>query len=939
MTSDVPSRVRALFHEALERASEARLPFLRKACGDDEALYREVAELLDLYGHIEAGETRTPVDEFIGRRVGAYQIVRLIGTGGMGRVYFGRRADGTFNRDVAIKVIDPAAVTGDLIARFEQERRLLGSLRHPCIAELFDAGRTERSELYFVMEYVDGVPITEYCDRGNRTLRGRLALFARVCDGVAEAHRHLVVHRDLKPGNILVDASGTPKIVDFGIAKPITPAGLEASDPTRPVDKRATPAYASPEQLEGGTAHTGMDVFSLGVVLHELVTGYRPVQAIARPDGTTASAGFLKPSQAVERCRETAGTSAPGREPPGLEPRQLAGDLDAVVLKALQPDVRMRYAGADSLARDVRAFLAHETVVARPASRVERLQKLGRRHPALVTASTVAVAATLTAVASLGWLWSAASRERDEVSRRFQQVRALADSTFGIDRRLAALPGAFEARQALAEAMADYLAGIPTGQDPQLDLDIAEHYRRLGDLRGNPNVPNLGDPAGATTAYESALAILEPVRAAAPGTAVTVALARTWAALGDLALAGLAFSEARTHYAAAIALADEVPAAESDTRQHLLAGLYRPLGDVSVEESDLDEALEWYQKALAIDTANVNRAPHEPEYQRLLALTLLRIADVRASAGQLEEARAGFERAGNVIAGIPAHDVAAIGLVRDAALGRARLGRVLEADGDRSGRVELEHAVGMMRSIAKADPLDARARRDLMATLVQLADVLSIEDAVLARERLLEARQIALTLLADGRDATAGTELDLIDRKLATAANATGRADLQLFRLTDQGRVLVQSGDPPLREGARVVAVGTASAGWTRYLLLLGARGPGRLLEEHEMTGQGWTIAVDGPSPSQTILLLAVPHALTGSDKQALLDIVNAIPGERVVDWESHIVWSQTGETIESQVTARGNVIPTWVETMRVRLTEANAATLAGRTFPIAPRR
>jgi serine/threonine protein kinase len=174
---------------------------------------------------------------------------------------------------VAIKLINPQRSEPDLVAHFERERDILASLKHPHIATLFDAGRSDDGRLFLVMEYVDGIPITAFCAQRRLRIRDRVLLFLSVCDAVAYAHRGLVVHRDLKPTNILVEASGTPKLLDFGIAKLLTPSGLEATDLTDPLLRRATPAYASPEQLSGERAHTGMDVFALGVILHELLTG------------------------------------------------------------------------------------------------------------------------------------------------------------------------------------------------------------------------------------------------------------------------------------------------------------------------------------------------------------------------------------------------------------------------------------------------------------------------------------------------------------------------------------------------------------------------------------------------------------------------------------------------------------------------------------------
>ena len=404
MSSNAPHRVSDLFHRALEHSPNTRDDFLRTACGPDHSLFAEVRDLLEVYQEVQTSQITNLIDHPAGTRFGAYEVVRLIGAGGMGRVYLGRRADGAFTRDVAIKVIEIAEPTRELVTRFEQERRILASLRHPCIAQLFDAGQNESGHLYFVMEYVDGAPITDYCERRALSLRDRVLLFVRVCEAVEEAHRCLIVHRDLKPGNILVDASGTPKLLDFGIAKPLTRAGLAASDPTLPLLRRATPAYASPEQLHGNAAHTGMDVFSLGVVLYELVTGRRPSRI---QDETTGArpAWFVAPSVMARRAspntqRPTVGT--------------VDRDLDAIILKSLDLDPGRRYGSVEALAKDLSAYLTNQPIAARPVTRSVRLLKFVRRNPVTTGASIVALVAALVAAVSLSRaaLWWQASAVR-----------------------------------------------------------------------------------------------------------------------------------------------------------------------------------------------------------------------------------------------------------------------------------------------------------------------------------------------------------------------------------------------------------------------------------------------------------------------------------------------------------------------------------------------
>jgi non-specific serine/threonine protein kinase/serine/threonine-protein kinase len=921
------------------------MAFLRKACGDNPTLYYEVAHLIELHMEAEAIDSGG-TDPFVGQRVGPYEIVRLIGVGGMGRVYLASRADGAFSRDVAVKIIDPGQVDEEMVARFEQERRLLGALRHPCIAELFDAGRTRRGELYFVMEYVDGVSIVDYCNQRDLSLRNRVSLFARACEAVAAAHEHLIVHRDLKPGNILVDSAGTPKLVDFGIAKPITAAGLEASDPTGPGRRRATPAYASPEQLEGYTAQPSMDIFSLGVVLHELLTGTRP--QFATPDDTTTTATTPVPraSAALEHLLKTPSGAEPTASrgtPSGIQPRDLEGDLDAILLKGLDPNPRRRYRSVESLANDLHAYLTHSPVSAREFSLLDRTAKFARRNPVLLIAAVVTLAAITVSVVSLARLWLAASRDRDRAHAELGNQKALASAVLALDADLADLPGGTDARRRLVDALSSYLAAADAARDPALALDIAEGHRRLGDILGNPNSPNLGELTRAVSAYDAALAILEgPAQVGSNSAGRIPLLIKVLTAKADVLAGQGTMDVASSHYTRALSLAQELVRSSSERveSQVLLASVERPLGDLKLSTGDSGQALEHFQRALAIDTANVSRSPHEPEYRRLMALSYFRIGAARAAQGRLDEARTAYTEATRLLKEVSASLPRRHALDRELAVATVRLGVLLEGSGDRSGREAISGAADRLRALAAADPSDTRVRRDLIAALVHLGDVVRAGDETRARQAYSEARQVALALtVAQPTDAQARRDLGLVDRRLSLAARGGLSADLRLFKVIEGKRLMIMPGDPPLLRGSRITATATAAPGWSRYLLVFGAAGAAQLVPEAEFSRADWSLPVQGPPPSQTVLLIASPRPLSDDERTQVTRDVGTIEGPRVVDPDAQILWTPIDEAIESQAASRGSESIPWVRAVRERLGKLGSVAVAGRTFPLAQQR
>jgi serine/threonine protein kinase/WD40 repeat protein len=397
-----------IFADALELTPGRRDAFLISQCGSDQGLRADVEALLAAHAagsrwfessdvHREMRDAVTAVvDPVVGRTIGPYKVVRVIAEGGMGTVYLAERTDGSFERQVAVKLIRSGLASADLLRRFHNERQVLAQLEHPNIARLLDGGATADGVPYLVMEYVDGEPIDRHCARAGLDVPQRLALFVEICGAVHHAHQNLVVHRDLKPGNVLVDAEGRVKLLDFGIAKLLDPERLEATATTL---GPWTPRYASPEQVRGRPVTTATDVYSLGVILYELLTGRSPYRLESHSPTEVARAICEqephRPSQAVTEigARREPATDAPAPQPARLR-QLLAGDLDTITLKALRKEPARRYASVEELADDVRRHLAGRTVRARPDTYRYRLSKFVRRNKA-VSAALLGIILTL----------------------------------------------------------------------------------------------------------------------------------------------------------------------------------------------------------------------------------------------------------------------------------------------------------------------------------------------------------------------------------------------------------------------------------------------------------------------------------------------------------------------------------------------------------------
>lgn len=473
-------RVQELFEGACKLPPEERDAWLRSRTGDDLELLDEVTSLLAadsdpvfdrLKGIVRGAASELAAADALaweGRRVGRYRLIREIARGGMGTVYLAERADAAYQARVAIKFVRGSIAAPEVVRRFIAERQILADLRHPNIARMLDGGAADDGTPYLVMEYIDGEPIDTYAERHGLGVRERVELFRRACEGVEHAHRRLVVHRDIKPSNILVAEGGTPKLVDFGVAKLLEPTGPEGLMETAVPGGLLTPAYASPEQVRGETITTASDVYGLGLLLYRLLTGTLPYGASTRRGTELAQAiteESPEPPSRVEASRHEASRV-------GAEGGRLDRDLDAILLKALEKEPSRRYPSVERLADDLGRYLDGRPVLARPAGRTYRLRKFVTRH----RSSVLAGAAIAVVVVGLSVFYTLRlAHERDlalQETRKSEQVTAFLERLFQVSDPSEARGATITAREVLDSAA----ARVPTELADQPEVQAALLY-------------------------------------------------------------------------------------------------------------------------------------------------------------------------------------------------------------------------------------------------------------------------------------------------------------------------------------------------------------------------------------------------------------------------------------------------------------------------------
>jgi eukaryotic-like serine/threonine-protein kinase len=748
MNPDQFKRLDALYDAAAALGPAERSRFIDESCADDEEVRRElhVAFAADgssgLTGLVEgAAAAATGVDAaWAGRRIGSYRIVRRLGQGGMGAVYLAVRDDAEFHKQVAIKTLKFDLDSGSAVARFRHERQILAHLEHPNIARLLDGGTTDQGTPYIVLEYVDGVQIVEWCQQQEMTVDDRLRLFRHVCDAVQYAHQHLIVHRDIKPGNILVTSDGVPKLLDFGIAKLLDTDALAGFHTVNTSGPMMTPDYVSPEQVRGDPVSTATDVYSLGAVLYELLTNTRP--------------HALRTYDPAEIARVVCETGV--RPPSATGNRHLRGDLDNIVLKAMHKVPSRRYSSVTAFAEDIRRHLERLPVAARPDTATYRATKFVRRH-------RLGVAAAAAVVASLAIGVTLALREARVAERRFAQVRELSNTfLFQFYDQVTPLPGSTAVRASIVDTARRYLDGLSkeAGNDRNLILELAQAYQRLGDVQGRTGSANLGQLDDARRSYQQAIDLYAGLRV----TAASPEDLRRRLASVLLAYGRLEYNAYHEDVAGTFTrrMLDVLPdrAGEPETRRLQALGA-RNLGDVLLRQGHTADALASLESArrtlldLQTSLEDDARLPED------IAITRERLARARVYAGDLDGAAVDFQAllrdtppCTDENRSTPACRTLAVRLVWTgdvyAAVDRPNLH-------DPAKAAELyEQAVHIRERLAALDDHDRQVRFDLAASYGKLGDAVWESDPKRA--------------------------LNLYDRALGTAKTLASKEQLEILR-------------------------------------------------------------------------------------------------------------------------------------------------------------
>ena len=797
-TAERAQRVADIVEEALERASAEHAVFLDRACDGDAALRAEVESLLGYRAQAEtfieqpaiAANADLLVDgqgEFApGHMIGPYRMLSLLGAGGMGEVHLAE--DTSLGRQVAIKLVQRGFGRAHLIRHFHHEERILAALNHPNIARLYGAGVTDDGTPYFVMEYVAGEPLDSYCDARQLGAPERLQLFRKICSAVAYAHQHLIIHRDLKPANIRVTPEGEPKLLDFGIAKLLEDNDAAAIGQTVTLAGAMTPEYASPEQIRGEAMTTASDIYSLGVVLYELLTGRKPylltshsADEISRAITTQSP---VRPSQAViERAKQI-----PPVPPSAISnPKLLRGDLDNIVLMALRKEPERRYSSVALLAEDIRRHLDGLPVIARKDTLRYRSTKFVRRHRLAVAGAVVLLVTLIGGIIATNRQAHRAEQQRALAERRFAEVRRLANSlVFELHSAIENLPGSTTARELLVRRALEYLDSLAreAQDDVSLQRELASAYVRIGNAQGNPNNANLGDTAGALRSYGEALRIsqillvmrADDLQATRSLGVALEKLSEVQSASGDVAAA---VESARRSLSAFKTIADANPS--DAAAQRSLAISYMKVGDVAgnpnfPNANDAPGALAHYRTSLEILQALHAAEPANTGLERLTGVLQERIGTMLMHEGKTAEAQQSYLQSQQIRLRLAAAQPDNVEFVRDAAIAHEKVASVQTALGeDAAALASRRQSLQIFEQLARADAKNVQAQQSLAISHLHLADLLATDPA--AREEALQHYRRGLDALeslqpAGGLPAKARDTAQLLRQRIATLENA-----------------------------------------------------------------------------------------------------------------------------------------------------------------------
>ena len=708
----------------------------------------------------------------VGQNIGVYKIIRELGYGGMGAVYLAERTDGKFEQKVALKLLKREMNTAAIRRRFAQEREILASLKHPNIASLLDAGTTDDKIPYIAMEYVEGLPIDDYCNKNGLNVEQRLDLFREVCATVDFAHRNLVVHRDLKPSNILINSDGSPKLLDFGISK-ILSEELDQKN-TATVTKMGvmTPSYASPEQLQNKSVTTATDIYSLGVILYEFLSGHRPFEtkesdikeiykAVIEIDPPLPSAmanTFSKqfkqnadektPIVAEKKVEssETEPANIRHTSPQilNLNSNSIRGDLDNIVLKALRKEPERRYLSAENLSEDIKRHLRGLPVTARPNTFSYRAEKFINRNKVSVFAGFLIILAIFGGIGATLWQARIARAEKTKAERRFNDVRQLANSfLFDLSPKIEKLPGSTEARRELVTLALQYLDSLSqeAGDDPQLQQELAAAYEKVGDVQGKPSNPNIGDIKGAIQSYEKALAIRRKLLEKEP---------------------------------------------DNQSYQDDLAQNYTALGEINANGGDYDKGQVLIDNALEIRRNIISQNPQDFDQRAKFAEVVSTYGDMVFLESEFKKAIEYFSQANELFKQLHDEQPADSNVTNEYAESFVKLGESQGWDNDpKTAEVSLEKGLNILVPLGEQNPNDQNIHRSIVKayqkTAANYIDIENFEKGVeLSEKGVAVAEKISK---ADPNNVQAKRDLAVIVRKLAFALDAAGRNKESLDKL------------------------------------------------------------------------------------------------------------------------------------------------------------
>ncbi len=800
MNRDRRERIKQLYLAAEELPEERREAFLAAQCGDDMSLIAEVRRLLGASDNVMSGFMQTPalsapvwrsLEPTPPETIGRYRIGRRLGAGGMGVVY--EAVQEPTGRIVALKILAAGYESHAMMSRFEHEAAALGRLRHPGIAQVYEAGLDSSrgpTVPFIAMELVDGPSLLDFVAAESLDTSAVLGLFVKVCDAVHHAHQRGVIHRDLKPGNILVDRTddqAQPKILDFGIARITDADTLALTLQTQAGQLLGTVKYMSPEQAAGDPAEidTRSDVYSLGVILYELL-------ARRMPYGTEDTPLH----EAVRIIREEEARPLSSIDP------AFRGDLTTILGKALDKEKSRRYASAHEMAVDIRRYLTHEPIAAHPPSAIYQLRKFARRNRGLVAGVAIVFVLLVAGIVVTSHQAAVASRareaerdQRERAERRFNEVRELARTlVFDIDAHIKYLAGSTPARELIVTQGLAYLNSVAEDVAPddlQLKAELGEAYFKLGDVQGDPSAPNLGDPQGALESYRKGLGFLEACAAARPDEPFprrSVALACN--RIGELLMSMRRREEARTYHDRALAMFEQLSKSFPED-----AGTLRELGncyDIRAEaqrsEGRFDDA--YASEMLALETLRgaLALAPDDFLTRHATASVSNRLCIILDHLGRHEEAAPHRLACYNILESLVEDDPHNALFHRSLSVAAVDVGQAhMRSNQPAEALPCFEKAVAITEKLVTLDPEFRRGHFDRLKAYTHLGEAqLALGRSAEAGETFRHHLSLAREYLSDNEnDAKARRQLAVGLYKMAEVEMALGR-DRSLPAVTRQ---------------------------------------------------------------------------------------------------------------------------------------------------------